>query len=518
MGFKEDLLDQGMELRETHISQVFLGPRVVYKLKKPVNLGFLDFSTLELRKHFCEEEVRLNRRLAPSVYRGVLPITRDGHGIHHVGGSGEVVEWAVEMRRLRDEDSAEARLRDGRLSQQDLVRLSEHLARFHAEARCDEETSRFGDRAVIEGNVRENFEQTRQSARRALSAGELEQLERWQLDFLAQHGPRFEARVSARRIRDGHGDLRLEHCYFDDQGGVQIIDCIEFNDRFRYGDVCADIAFLSMDLLGSDRADLSEALLSAYARASDDYDLYGVVDFYESYRAFVRGKVSSMLEDDGTASSEARRRAATTARRYYLLSEACTREPLDPPALYAVGGMIAAGKSSVADALAELLDAPVLDADRTRKRLAGVDPLTPLGGASFAGHYAPETTERVYAELLRRAEVVLSSQRSVIVDASFRSRDHRRAARALARRMGVPFLFIECRADPAVCRERLVARARGPSISDGRLDVFDAFMASYQPVDELGQDELLRLDTSQPLDATLDTLRPRLPTGASARP
>jgi uncharacterized protein len=320
----------------------------------------------------------------------------------------------------------------------------------------------------------------------------------------------FETRVAEGRVRDGHGDLRLEHCYLDAAGKVEIIDCIEFNDRFRYGDVCADIAFLSMDLAWHERVDLSEALLADYARATGDYDLYGVVDFYESYRAYVRAKVSSMLEDDAGADRDARERASDQARKYYLLAEACTREPLEGPAVYAVGGVIASGKSTVADQLAALVSGPVVDADRIRKQLAGVSPTTPLSEAAFAGRYSPQATERVYAELLRRAAVVLRSGRSVVLDASFRGRDQRLAALELARSSGSRFLFVECAPPHSVCKQRLEQRAKAPSVSDGRAEVFDAFVAAWQPADELSGDLCLRLDTSRPLSETMDAIAGRL--------
>jgi aminoglycoside phosphotransferase family enzyme len=283
---KQDFVAQGMQLRETHISEVFLTRENVYKVKKPVQLGFLDFSTLERRKAFCEAEVKLNRRLAPSVYRGVVPVTQRGKGPHKLGGEGPIVDYAVEMKRLPDSDAADVRLRNGRLERGDLQRIAVQLADFHRRARCDEETSRFGTPEAIASNVIENFEQTRSSAPRFLPAAELEALERWQREFLERERPRFEARIAAQRVRDGHGDLRLEHCYLDATGGVEIIDCIEFNERFRYGDVCADLAFLAMDLTWHERPDLSEALLAFYASLTDDHDLYGVVDFYESYRAY----------------------------------------------------------------------------------------------------------------------------------------------------------------------------------------------------------------------------------------
>lgn len=497
---KEDLLARGMELRETHISNVFLSESTVFKVKKPVRLGFLDFSSLEARKRYCEAEVQLNRRLAERVYSGVRPITRDAQGQHQIAaadGGGEVVDYAVEMVRLRDRDAADARLRDGRLSRADLARIAERLAEFHASARCDDETARFGERAVIEQNVAENFEQTRDTAPSFLSVDGVAAIERWQHEFLEREHARFETRVRARRIRDGHGDLRLEHCYLADDGSVQIIDCIEFNERFRYGDVCADVAFLAMDLSWHERHDLSESFLASYARASGDYDLYSLVDFYESYRAFVRGKVASLLAADESADEAARERARSTARKYYQLAEACSREALDKPRLYAVGGIIASGKSTLASQLADAIDAPVLEADRARKQLAGLDPHTPWRDAAFSGHYGPEQTRAVYAELLRRADVILRSGRSAIIDASFRERAQREAARALAAALGCEFVFIECVAPSDVCRQRLAKRAQGPSTSDGRSDIFEEFMRSYEPVVEL---TATRIDTSAPAD------------------
>jgi len=503
---KQDLREQGFELRETHISQVFLGQELVYKVKRPVALGFLDFRTLADRERFCQAEVELNQRLAPTVYRGVVPIVRDAQGVHRIGLAGEPVEWAVVMRRLPDRDSAEQRLREGRLGQDDLQRIAERVARFHRDARCDAETTRHGAVAAIEANVRENFAQTAASAPEYLGASELAAVERWQLDFLRERRARFESRATQGRIRDGHGDLRLEHCYLDAAGAVEIIDCIEFNERFRYGDVCADIAFLSMDLSWHGRADLSESLLADYARESGDYDLYGVVDFYESYRAFVRGKVSSLLAADVGADAAVRARARAEARKYYLLAEACTREPLAPPAVYGVSGVIASGKSTVARALGARIGAPVVDADRVRKQLAGVGPTTPLADAPFAAHYTPEASERVYAELLRRAEVVLESRRPVVVEASFREAEQRRALADLARRHATSFRLIECTAPPEVSRERLRRRAAGPSVSDGRAEVFDAFVASYEPVRELPAQAHLQLATDRPLADTIDEL------------
>lgn len=495
---KADLEATGLELIETHISWVFLAETEVFKVKRPVNLGFLDFTTIDKRREACEAETRLNARLAPDVYLGVLPVTRNASGVHVLSGDGEIVDWAVHMRRLADDERADLLLAAGKLQLDDLDRLAVHITRFHAHARCDRETSRHGRVDVIRRNVRENFEQTRGSIHEYLSADEADEVETWQLATLADEA-RFGARVSARRVRDGHGDLRLEHVYFGGDDSIAIIDCIEFNDRFRYADVCADIAFLSMDLAWHGRVDLAERLLASYARESDDYDLYSVVNFYESYRAFVRGKISALLAADADASTKARERARGEARRYFLLSLAFERPPLVSPRVVAVGGMIASGKSTAANAIGELLAAPVVSSDRTRKYLLGKSPTESMRSEAWAGGYSQATTDEVYGELLRRAGVVVDSGRPVIIDASFRTRAMRESIRQVALRRGVPFSFIECMAPREIRLERLKMRERGGAHeSDARSGLLDEFAKKYQPVVELPAAEHQRLDTSGP--------------------
>ena len=312
------------------------------------------------------------------------------------------------------------------------------------------------------------------------------------------------------RIRDGHGDLRLEHFYLGDEGELTVIDCIEFSERFRYADVCADIAFLSMDLAAHGRVDLAERLLARYARAADDYDLYALVDFYESYRAYVRGKVSALTARQ--AEGVVRDHALADARRHFALALSAGRRSLLEPVVVAVGGVIASGKSTIAEALGDRLSAPVIDADRTRKHLVGLAPTTRDTSAAFEGPYALAMTDRVYAEMMLRASTVLESGRPVVLDASFRTEELRRAARDLATEHGVPFLMVDCRVRPEVCRERLVRRERESSISDGRLAIFDEFCARVEPLRELSASELLVLDTERPVEQSLAALDERLRT------
>lgn len=524
-----DLAPEGTELIQTHISWVLLGPREVWKLKRPVRMGFLDFGSRPARLEACKAEVELNRRLAPDVYLGLCPVLRDASGRLRIGREGEgtregegagggtgegegdggetLVDWAVHMRRLPDAHRADVRLAEGRLDRDDVERIAERLARFHAEARGDQTTAPFGEPDTIAVNVRENFDQTRDAIERFITAEQAEEIERTQLAFLGQHAERLQERIAAGRIRDGHGDLRLEHVYLDDEGAVTIIDCIEFNDRFRYADVAADLAFLAMDLSEHEHVELSEHLVACYARAAGDYDLYAVLDFYESYRAYVRGKVASFVASDAGVDHDRRERAEASARHHFLLALAAERRPLLGPAVIAVGGIIASGKSTVAAQLGFAMSAPIVEADRTRKQLLGVAATEPVHEGSWQGAYDPAFTEQVYAEVLRRAEVVLGSGRPVLVDASFRSRELRARVRAMAQRQGVRFRFVECRVDPDIARQRLRERAERASVSDGRLEIFDDFVARWETVDELPAEEHLVLDTSRPVEDDLAAVR-----------
>jgi uncharacterized protein len=502
----QDLEASSEELIETHISWVFLRQGEVFKLKKPVNFGFLDFSDVSSRERACHAEVELNSRLAPGVYLGVVPVTRDARGEHAIGGQGQVVDHAVHMSRLPVEARADLRLGRGELGVAEVDALARCLARFHARAATSAHIAEFGRVEVIRGNVEENFAQARASLQRVATEAAEREVEDRQLAFLNTHGELFARRIEGGHIRDGHGDLRLEHVYLAGDQDPVIIDCIEFNERFRFADVCADLAFLSMDLGWHGRHDLKERLLATYVRETGDHDLYALVDFYESYRAYVRAKVTSFSLASERLSFAARAKLEAEARRYLLLALAAERPALAAPRLLAVGGMIASGKSSLAEALGERLGAPVIGSDETRKRLCGVEATTPLRDGAWRDAYGPEVTERVYAELVRRARVVLESGRSVILDATFRSRGDREAARHLAASASASFRFVECRVPEAVARARLLTRARGPSVSDGRPEIYAEFAARYEPVTELEPAEYVRIDTSGRLEASIAQL------------
>jgi aminoglycoside phosphotransferase family enzyme/predicted kinase len=521
-GPREDLMRMGaiepgpvLECRETHISWVFLTATEVWKVKKPVNLGFLDFRSIAARKAACDAEILLNSRLAPGAYLGVVPVRRARDGTLCIAGDGETdekVDWAVHMKRLPDEHRGDLLLTRGELGGEVIDRIAARLARFHESADHGPDVARHGAPETIAASVRENFAETREVVGVYLPPEQALEIERWQTDFLRAHAGLFEARVRAGRVRDGHGDLRLEHLYLDERGALTILDCIEFADRFRCADVCADVAFLSMDLAWHGRVDLAERLLARYAREADDYDLYAVVDFYESYRAYVRAKVSTLLAGDRDAPEASRARAASEGRRYFMLALSGGRRSLVAPFVVAVGGVIASGKSTVAEWIAKETGAPIVDTDRTRKAMLGLRPTEHIAEAAWTGAYDPAFTDKVYAEVFRRAEAVVRSGRPVVLDASFRTVALRQAARELAQTLGVPFTLVECRSEPDTCRARLFARGAGASVSDGRLATFDPFVARFEPMTELAASEHVLVDTTRPSEANLEVLRASLPT------
>lgn len=492
-----------LEKRETHISCVFLTGKRVYKVKKAVDLGFLDFTTLAQRRHFCGEEVRLNRRLSRGVYLEVVAI-RLREGVFSLGGEGEVVEYAVCMRQLPDAATLGQRLRAGNVGPDACERLAERLAAFYREAPTGGTIDRFGSREMVRANCEENFTQTLPFVPEVLNPEQFQIVRSATRAFLSRWETLFRRRVQAGRIRDGHGDLRTDHVYILD-GEIQVLDCIEFNDRFRYGDPAADLAFLAMDLDAEGFAAWSQDLITAFVRVSGDADLFILLDFYKCYRAFVRCKVACLRFGQESLPAGERRQMAAEAGDYLALAYRYAVQ-FTRPTLWVVCGMTAAGKSTVARELGRRLGVAVVRSDVVRKTLFGRRPEAPAVAAYGKGIYTSGAGALTYGRLLLEAQERLEKGHSVILDATF-SQPHRRAeALRLARDADVNILFVECVADDSVLRSRLTAREGRPSISDARLEHFEDFKARYIPPDEIPEELLIRLDTGEPLAACLDRL------------
>ena len=489
-----------VNLVTTHISWVFITDHEVWKVKRPVDYGFVTYTTLDRRRHFCHEEVRVNRRLAPDVYLGVVPV-RLSVGRHSFAQDGTVVDYAVRMRRLPDTASAASLLRDGALTHEHLDALAGRLAAFYAESAPE---SRGGSLDVLRANVEENFAQVEPFVGRFVGRETFSMVQSWQLERLAQDAGAFEARRARGRVRDGHGDLRLEHVYFEHARPI-VIDAVEFNERFRIGDVSGDVAFLAMELDAQSRHDLAASFLASFARESDDYDLYGVLDFYLSYRAWVRAKVACFLAADPSTGVEKAQRKSREAERLFALARAyCERAGAG--AVVTVGGLIGAGKSTLAQALGRSLGVPVIDSDRTRKGLAGVPATRPAPPDAYTAAF----TRQTFDEVFRRADVVLRSGRGVIMDATFRGRDLRLRARELARRHGRPFRFVEAICDDTTLRERLRARAAAGSVSDATEELLDQVRQEFEPVTEVTGREHVPVRTTLPMAVQINTVQETL--------
>ncbi len=502
-----------VDVRQTHISAVFLAGDFAYKVKKPVELGFLDFSTLAKRRHYCEEEVRLNRRLAPTVYLGVVPLTHNARGLQ-VDGDGEAVEWAVKMRRLPDEATLQNRLQLGEIGVELMESLARKIAIFHSQADSGPRVAAFGRFEVVARNARENFEQSRADVGVTVSSAVFARAEALIEKTLAHERSLIDSRAERNVPRDTHGDLRLGHVYsFPDQqppGDLVIIDCIEFTERFRFGDPVSDMAFLVMGLTLQGHRDLARAFTEAYFLASGDAEGRTLLPFYVSYRAAVRGKVEGLKLARPEIAAADRRVALTKAQGSWLVALEALEAPGRKPCLVLVGGLPGTGKSTLALALAEHAGFAVIRSDVVRKELAGVAANAPGASAFGEGIYSAEWTERTYAECLNRAEALLFDGQRVLVDANFRQDAWRRAFLEAATRWGVPSGFLHCQAEADVVRERLANR-RGDA-SDANWNVYLKAAESWEEFGPRTRSHVQSVFTGgsveRALSEAIDTLRP----------
>ena len=307
-----------VEIMQTQMSFVFLAGDYVYKMKKPVDLGYLDYTTLDKRQFFCHKEVELNQRLCPEAYLGVVSIT-DDNGHISIEGSGKVIEYAVKMRYLPQELMMDALLAKNKVSAEMITRVAQTVAEFHQKAETNTTISTFGDIDTLTLNSQENFTQTVKYIGSTISEAQFRHIKNWTEDFIEKNTPLFRKRIADGKIRDCHGDLHAAHICFSN--GICIYDCIEFNDRFRYCDIAAEVSFLTMDLDRYERADLSRNFVDAYVDFSHDKELLQLFNYYRCYFAYVRGKVECFKLDDPYISGEEKMKILSIARRYFELAE-----------------------------------------------------------------------------------------------------------------------------------------------------------------------------------------------------
>lgn len=475
--------------RETHISRLYLTDRHVYKVKKAVDYGFLNFTTLDRRRFYCQEEVRLNRRFCPGTYLGVVEI-REARGRVSVNGPGAVADYAVHMKRLPEERMLDHLLRtDAPSLPGEMERLARRIARLHEESEICRRDGGTTNLEVVRGNWRENFAQTAPFAGKGLSTEALELCSAYVDRYLKVHGGLLLERENAGFVREGHGDLHTEHICLTEP--VRIYDCIEFNRRFRVADLAADLAFLLMDLEFRGRRDLAEQVLAAYRKGIDGGPGFAtLLPFYKLYRAWVRGKVESFLSEEPSAEEAARGQAAVTAQRYFNLALGY----LCPPLLIVTCGLMGVGKSVIARALSESTGAVLLRSDELRKELSGLETTERRDDPFGRGIYTPDLTRRTYALLARRTEAALAAGKMVIADASFAQAAERERFSRIAATAGVPLftLFMSC--DERTALQRLDRRqALGSDASDGRRELYAEQASVFQP--PVAGPGVIRVDT-----------------------
>ncbi|MEO1783843.1 AAA family ATPase [Thermodesulfobium sp. 4217-1] len=455
---------------ETHISCVFLTGKYAYKIKKSVNFGFLDFSTLEKRKNFCEQEIKLNSRINPSLYLGVMPISLINSS-YVLNSSENIVEYCIKMVELPQDSLMSNLLIQNKVFEDDINRIAQKVVQFHDAANKIKDTQ-FVD--SIKYNLEENFSQTENIVGWLISKKNYNLIMDNSLNFFNSHKSDFEDRMKNGLFVDGHGDLHSKNISImpDD---IYIFDCIEFNERFRIQDISSEVSFLSMDLDFSNKSDLSAIYVNTYQQLSKK-NILPYLDFFKSYLAYVRGKVLyfSFINDQKNKDLE------NAIKRYFRLSAKYFNNSL--PTIFVISGLSGTGKSALAKRLSSQTDIKRLSSDEIRKELAGVPKHESAKADYNAGIYSPDFTKNVYSRMLEQTEREIQSNRSVILDATFNSDVYRNMIVDLAKKLETDMVLIEREADFEIIAERLKKRAlKRNTSSDADLDIYRRQLSEYKP-------------------------------------
>jgi len=489
-----------VEMMQTQMSFIFLTGKYVYKLKKPVNLGYLDYTTLEKRLYFCNQEVTLNSRLCPDTYLGVIPVKCGPKGIT-LKGEGEIIDYAVKMLYLPQDRMLNVLLDRNRVIPDMMVQVAQKMAAFHAVAATNPTISAYGSIQALQINADENVSQTEKYVGKLITARQFERLKEYTNCLIREKADLFRQRQASGKVKDCHGDLHTQHICFTD--GICIYDCIEFIDRFRYCDVASEIAFLAMDLDHYGRADLSSVFTDAYIESSRDHQIPEIFKFYKCYRAYVRGKVSCFKFDDPYITESEKQQTLETARGYFELAESYTRTR---PLLLITAGLVGSGKSTLAQTIARRLGLTIISSDIVRKQLASI----PLNEHHFdemeSGIYSTEFSRRTYDTLFSEAKNILLRGKPVILDASFIKSAERQKAAQLANEAGADLAIVECTLDEANTQIRLTQRLRNGSVSDGRWEIYEPQKKKFEPITEVPDNRHFLIDSARPLSDQITRL------------
>lgn len=473
-----------VEMIQTHISFVILVDNYAFKIKKPVNFGFLDFSTRKKRKMYCEKEIQLNNRLCPEIYDSMVSFSETEDGHLTINGNGPVVDYAVKMHRFDQNKLMNELLTKQKITKTHIEHIADILVGFYEKQTPSQTINKYGSVSSVKQNIDENFEQTREVVDVTIPKNRYDFIKQINESFFQLHSLVLERRKKQGCIFDCHGDLHSGNIVID-KNNICIFDCIEFNTRFRYIDVASDIGFLAMDLDFHNHPFLSSHFILDYVHKSDDDSLFDVLNFYKSYRAYVRGKVIGFQLTDEHISSQKKQSIIETAQQYFALSEYYIRlvhqqYTRDQPVLFLIGGLTGTGKSTLASKIAVDYQATILNTDIIRKDLAGIDRFERHHDEPNTGLYAPERVKATYEKLMDRAMGLLKKGDSVVLDATFQKRIYREKAYRLAQKNNAIFIPIECICPETIAAQWLQDRLKQKTVSDGRWEIYQQQKQTFE--------------------------------------
>jgi uncharacterized protein len=472
--FYNHSVQEPIELLQTHASSVLLTGEYAYKLKKIVNFGFLDFSTLEKRNHFLNQELRMNQAIAPEIYLTVLPITQEGEKFI-LNGTGEPVEYVLKMRQFPQDQLLINLFNQDKLTQDHLIQLGEIIADFHGKTITNDYINNFGTIENIRHSIEDNYRHTQKYLGTVQEPEKFQQIKQFTDNFLTQKQPVFQQRQEQNKIRECHGDLHLRNlCLWEDK--ILLFDRIEFNEEFRFVDVMYDIAFAVMDLEARGRKDLGNILLNTYLEQTGDWEGLQVLPLYLCRQAYVRAKVTSFLLDDPAIGETAKQEATQTAKDYYKLSWKYTQKHQGK--LLIMSGLSGSGKTTIARQLAQEYNAIHIRSDAVRKHLAGI-PLNQKGDQTI---YSSEMTEKTYQRLLELGELLTNEGFNVILDAKYDRIALRQEIINLSQEKSIPLEICYCQAPLEILAQRLTARTG--DISDATIDLLQQQQKQFEPFTE----------------------------------
>jgi uncharacterized protein len=454
---------------DTHyLSDVFLTGKFAYKIKKPVNFGYLDFTTLAKRKFFCYQELILNRRLAPEMYLDVLPITNQ-NGQLEFDGQGEPVEYVLKMKEIPQQYLMDKLLGENKITKQILDKLAQIVAKFHARAKTSKKISFFGSLKIINKNWQENFSQSKPFISKTISLADWKFFKRAIEKFIKQNKKIFDQRIKEKKIKDCHGDLHKGNIFVAPEK-IYVFDCIDFNERFRYQDIISEIAYFAMEMDFAGKKELSSYFVDQYFKSSKDQRLMKLLLFYKCYRAYIRGKVGGFSLNNPDLSKKQKEINKVKAQQYFQLAKKYVIE-MQKPVLILGAGLPGIGRSTRLKLLAKKINAQILDSDLIRKQIKKIE-------------YNPKSKLAVYQAMLKMAEKYLRQGKNVILDATFSKKIYRQLAIDLTQKLKIQYYLIEFFVSENIAKQRLIKRAKEKSASEADWQVYLKIKKEFEPIQD----------------------------------